>query len=62
MRARVGDQLMTGSGSTALIVDVLGGDGQPPYIVKWSQTGHIAMVCPDQYARIISAGSLNDAG
>jgi hypothetical protein len=58
MRAEVGDRLLaaSGSGSVGLIVAVLGDDGQPPYVVKWQRTGHIAMVFPDTYARIIPAG------
>ena len=56
MRATAGDILRTGSGTTALIVTVLGPDGQPPYVVKWASDGHIAMVNPDQYARIVPAG------
>lgn len=55
MRARVGDQLLTGSGSTGLILRVLGADGHPPYVVKWRCGDHIAMVVPDQYARVIPA-------
>jgi hypothetical protein len=53
MRAKAGDQLLAGSGGTGLIIDVLGSDGQPPYVVKWLRSDHIAMVEPDQYARII---------
>jgi hypothetical protein len=57
MRAQVGDRLLAAAGSSVgLIVDVLGDDGQPPYVVKWLRTGHIAMVFPDPYARIIPAG------
>ncbi|HUC58833.1 MAG TPA: DUF1918 domain-containing protein [Streptosporangiaceae bacterium] len=55
MMARAGDQLLTASGSTALILDVVGADGHPPYIVKWVRSGHIAMVDPDQYTRVIPA-------
>jgi len=55
MRAKAGDKLVTGSGSTALIVDVLGTDGHPPYVVKWLAGGNIAMVDPDPYARVIPA-------
>jgi hypothetical protein len=57
MRAKAGDRLLTGSGSTAIIVDVLGADGHPPYIVRWLTAGNIAMVEPDSYARVIPAGS-----
>jgi hypothetical protein len=46
------------SGSIALIIDVLGTDGHPPYIVKWLRGGNIAMVDPDPYARVVRADSL----
>lgn len=55
MRARTGDILVAGSGSIALIIDVLGTDGHPPYVVKWALGGNIAMVDPDPYARVIPA-------
>jgi hypothetical protein len=53
MRANEGDQLLAGSGSTALIMQVLGLDGHPPYVVKWDRTGHISMIVPDQYSRVV---------
>jgi len=58
MRAQVGDRLLVGHGQhrIGLIVDVPCPDGQPPYIVKWLSDGHMAMVFPDQYARVIPAG------
>jgi hypothetical protein len=58
MRAHVGDWLLVGHGRqrTGLIIGLLRGDGQPPYIVRWLSTGHIAMVFPDQYARIVPPG------
>jgi len=31
-------------------------DGSPPYIIKWLKDGHIAIVSPDQYSRIVPAG------
>lgn len=56
MRAGVGDVLVVpGHGTTGLIIDVLGNNGAPPYVVKWLSDGHIAMVTPGQYARIIPA-------
>ena len=57
MRARAGDRLVV-SGShtrTGLIIGVVGQNGAPPYVVKWLADGHIAMVTPDQYSRIVSA-------
>jgi hypothetical protein len=55
MRAQTGDRLLAGPGSTSvgLIVSVLGEDGQPPYIVRWLRSGHLAMVVPGEYARVI---------
>ena len=54
MHANEGDQLRAGSGGTAMILQVLGQDGQPPYVVRWDQTGHIAMTVPDQYSRVVA--------
>ena len=58
MQAHAGDRLLVGHGRhrIALIIGVPRDDGQPPYIVKWLNSGHIAMVFPDQYSRIIPAG------
>ena len=62
MRAMAGDQLVSGSGSIALILKVLGSDGHPPYIVKWLRGGNIAMVDPDAYARVVPADGSPSAG
>ena len=57
MYAEVGDRLVVGGDPEriALIVRVPHADGTPPYIVKWLATGHIAMVMPAEYARVIRA-------
>ena len=57
MHAQVGDRLLVGPGQhrIGLILDVPRPDGLPPYIIKWLNDGHIAMVFPDQYARIVPA-------
>ena len=57
MRASVGDVLvLPGSERRAgLVIGVVGTDGAPPYVIKWLSDGHIAMVTPDQYSRIVSA-------
>jgi Domain of unknown function (DUF1918) len=60
MRAAVGDVLVLshGEGPAGLVIGVIGRNGAPPYVIKWLSDGHIAMVTPDQYARIIpSAGA-----
>jgi hypothetical protein len=58
MRAQIGDRLLVGYDRqrTGLVIGVPREDGQPPYIIKWLSDGHIAMVFPDQYARIVPAG------
>lgn len=55
MRARVGDRLVVGAGRIGVVIGVPASDGSPPYIVKWLESGHIAMVQPDHYSRIIPA-------
>ena len=57
MRARAGDTLVVPGRHTrtGLIISVVGRNGMPPYVVKWLADGHIAMVTPDQYSRIVPA-------
>jgi Domain of unknown function (DUF1918) len=54
MRARVGDRPIVGKHRTGVVVGVPSADGSPPYIIKWLTDGHIAMVFPGQYSRIVS--------
>jgi hypothetical protein len=56
VRARVGDRLVVGMDRIGVVIGVPAKDGSPPYIVKWLEGGHIAMVQPDQYSRIVPAG------
>ena len=56
MRARVGDRLVVGHDRVGIVIGVPSVDGSPPYVVKWLQGGNIALVQPDQYARIVPAG------
>lgn len=55
MYARAGDRLIVegDQARTALIIEVPHEDGSPPYIVKWLADGHIAMVSPGEFARIV---------
>jgi Domain of unknown function (DUF1918) len=57
MYAHAGDQLITDGDPPrrCTIIAVLHDDGSPPYVVKWLADGHIAMVSPDQFARVIPA-------
>jgi hypothetical protein len=58
MYAEVGDRLVVGGdpARTGLIIGVPHADGTPPYVVRWLATGHIAMVMPAEYARVVRAG------
>ena len=56
MRVQVGDRLVVGADRVGIVVAVPAKDGSPPYIIKWQKDGHIAMVLPDQYSRIVPAG------
>jgi hypothetical protein len=56
MRARVGDRLVVGKDRVGEVIGVPSADGSPPYVIKWLKDGHIAMVLPDPYARIVAAG------
>jgi hypothetical protein len=55
MYAHVGDRLIVEGDETrtGLIIGVPHADGSPPYIVKWLAGGHIAMVSPGEFARVI---------
>jgi hypothetical protein len=57
MRANVGDLLIVPGRESRVgqVIRVVGQDGAPPYVVKWQSDGHIAMVTPSQYARIVPA-------
>jgi hypothetical protein len=58
MIAKVGDRLVIEGDQTrtAVILAVPHADGSPPYVVKWLATGHIAMVSPGEFSRVIPAG------
>jgi hypothetical protein len=58
MNARVGDRLVVrsqhldGPVRDAEILEVRGEGGAPPYVVKWSDSGHEALVFPGPDAYI----------
>lgn len=56
MRALVGDRLVVGADRIGVVIGVPSADGSPPYIVRWLEGDHVAMVQPDQYSRIVPAG------
>lgn len=63
MYAQVGDRLIVDGdpARVAVIIGVPHHDGTPPYVVKWLVDGHIAMVSPGQYARVIPAPGAADS-
>jgi hypothetical protein len=59
VKAQVGDKLIIEGdpARTALIIALPNEDGAPPYVVKWLADGHISMVFPSQYSRILASGN-----
>lgn len=64
MKAHVGDRLIVdGEGDrVGLVIGVQHEDGTPPYVIKWLSDGHVALVFPGPYARIIPPGRSLEAG
>jgi Domain of unknown function (DUF1918) len=63
MKARVGDRLVPNGDLHRLgvIISLRNADGSPPYVVKWLSDGHIALVFPGPYTRIMRGGPSDDA-
>jgi hypothetical protein len=59
MMAQVGDWLVPegDNGRAGLIIGVRNADGSPPYVIRWRSSGHIALVFPGPYARIVPGSS-----
>jgi Domain of unknown function (DUF1918) len=55
MKAHVGDRLVPEGDlhRAGVIIEVPDADGAPPYVVKWLSSGHIALVFPGPYTKII---------
>ncbi|HEX5997204.1 MAG TPA: DUF1918 domain-containing protein [Jiangellales bacterium] len=62
MRAEVGDKIVikahhTGEPDrTGEVLEVRGDGGEPPYLVRWSDDGHVALVFPGADAVIKHVG------
>ena len=58
MFAEVGDELiirssqLNGAVRDAEILEVRGADGGPPYLVRWSDTGHESLIFPGRDAMV----------
>ena len=56
MKARVGDRLITeGSGRqrACVIISLHNADGSPPYVVRWLADGHIALMFPGPFTKLV---------
>ncbi len=64
MLAHVGDRLVVDGDPerTGIVIEVPHADGTPPYVVRWLATGHIALVSPGQFARLIPGDQPDQAG
>jgi hypothetical protein len=63
MRAHVGDRLMPDGDASrvGVVIRLQNADGSPPYVVKWLSDGHIALVFPGPYARLVRGEQPGDA-
>ena len=59
MRARVGDRLVADGADRRRVCEIIRlnhADGSPPYVVRWLSDGHIALLFPGPYARLVRRG------
>jgi hypothetical protein len=63
MRAHVGDRLLPDGDQrrVGVIIGLQNTDGSPPYIVKWLSDGHIALVFPGPYTKVMRGGPAGEA-
>ncbi len=58
MKAAVGDRLVVhgahvdDAGREGEILEVRGGDGEPPYVVRWTDSGHETLFFPGPDATV----------
>lgn len=63
MKARVGDRLLPDGEQrrTGVIIGLQNADGSPPYVVKWLSDGHIALVFPGLYTKVVRGAPADGA-
>jgi hypothetical protein len=61
MKARVGDRLLPDGEQrrAGVIIGLQNVDGSPPYVVKWLNDGHIALVFPGPYTKVMHGAPTN---
>jgi hypothetical protein len=64
VQARVGDRLLPDGEQrrAGVIIGLRNADGSPPYVVKWLSDGHIALVSPGPYTKVVRAEPASEAG
>jgi hypothetical protein len=67
MRAQVGDLLIADGVDGHRVCEIIRlkhADGSPPYVVRWLSDGHIALMFPGPYARLVphARGKAHDDG
>jgi len=67
MRAQVGDMLIADGAEGHRVCEIIrlsNADGSPPYVVRWLTDGHIALIYPGPYARLVpqAGGTAHDDG
>lgn len=58
MKARVGDRLVATDGDARHICEIIRlnhPDGSPPYLVRWLSDGHISLLVPGPFTRLVHA-------
>lgn len=62
MKAHIGDRLLPDNdpGRAGVVIGLQNADGSPPFIVKWLSDGHIALVYPGPYARVVPGGGTEE--
>jgi hypothetical protein len=63
MKAHVGDRLLPDGDRrrAGVIIRLQNADGSPPYVVKWLSDGHIALVTPGPYTKIVRGVRADEA-
>ena len=65
MKANIGDRLVTEGPDgqrECLIIGLQHTDGSPPYVVRWLADGHIALVYPGPFTRLVHPGNGTRSG
>lgn len=65
MKAQVGDRLVAIGADSDRVCEIIRlqhRDGSPPYVVRWLNDGHIALLFPGPYTRLVRSASGKQTG